>query len=57
MSKIIILQTKTDVPKSDKEHFYSQFGKTVQKLLMIKEYYIFSNILTAFIEWASCTEL
>lgn len=57
MAKLIILQTKTDVPKVDMNHFYNQFGKTVQKLLQIKEFYIFYNILTSFIEWAAQTEL
>ena len=57
MAKIIIMQPKTEVPPQDKEHFYTQFGKTVQKLLLCKEYYIFLNILSAFIEWAANTEL
>ena len=34
-----------------------QFGKTVSKLLMNKEYYIFFNILLSFIEWAATSEL
>jgi len=57
MSKLITLQTKTEVPQDDKEHFYAQFGKTIQKMLSIKEYYIFLHILQSFIEWASQSEL
>jgi len=57
MAKLVVLLIKTDVPQADKQHFYSQFGKTVRELLEIKEFYIFFNVLTAFIEWAGQTEL
>ena len=57
MAKLIVLQTKTEVPHGDKDHFYAQFGKTVQKLLNNKEFYIFFQILSSFIEWAATTEL
>ena len=57
MAKLIILQTKTEVPQADKNHFYAQFGKTVQRLLCVKEFYVFLHILQAFIEWATQTEL
>ena len=57
MSKLITLLIQTEVPAADKQHFYSQFGKTVRDLLDSKEFYIFFNILTSFIEWAGQTEL
>jgi len=57
MAKLIILQTKTEVPQGDKQHFYAQFGKTVSSLLDCKEFYIFFAVLTSFIDWASQTEL
>lgn len=57
MCKLINLLQKCDIPASDKSHFYQQFGSTVKELLKIKDFYVFLQVLTAFIEWATNTEL
>ena len=57
MVKILELQQKTDVPERDRDHFYKHFGELINKMLQSKEHYIFFSLLTAFIQWASNTEL
>ena len=45
------------VPREDFDNFYQEFGQVVKQLLQIKEFTLFYSILSAFINWASKTEL
>ena len=57
MAKIIRLCNKVVIPDVDKEHFFLDFGKVIKSLLANREPHTFFTCLSAFMEWASQTDL
>ena len=57
MARLVRLCAQVDIPEADKNHFYEDFGFVVKKLLSNKEPHTFFTCLSAFMEWASQTDL
>lgn len=58
MAKLIRLTNVIDeIPREHKQAFYDDFGQTVKSLLQVKDFNIFYQILSSFLEWAKDTDL